>query len=35
MPQQEPIGVRSVFWIWMGTVIAGFAAMFLVVMTGR
>lgn len=35
MPEQEPIGPHVIFWMWMGAVIAGFAAMFVVLAVGR
>lgn len=33
--QQEPIGARTIFWMWMGSVLAGFLAMTIVLVMGR
>jgi len=35
MPKQEPIGARTIFWLWMGTIVAGFATMTVVLVSGR
>ncbi len=35
MSEQEPIGARTIFWMWMGTLLAGFVAMAIVLMAGR
>lgn len=33
--QQNPSGALVMFWVWMGTVIGGFLAMVIVLVTGR
>lgn len=37
--QQQPtpgvLGARGMFWMWMGTIVAGFAFMFGVIGSGR
>ncbi|MEV8220318.1 hypothetical protein AB0O65_11215 [Microbacterium sp. NPDC077391] len=33
--RQDAFGPRVMFWMWMGTIVAGFAVMFAVVGSGR
>ncbi|MDQ0615426.1 hypothetical protein QF046_003067 [Microbacterium sp. W4I4] len=33
--QQNPSGALTMFWIWMGTVIVGFLAMIVILVSGR